>query len=137
MGIVDNLLARKATLQAQSEPWHNHIRELAKYVLPTMAQHEATDIVRAVAGEPNSAYRSPQLFDHTAIMAIQRLAAGEISLNMPSASIWHDLRKSDPFAGEASQAEKEFLERLRNYLFKMRYNPRTGFSDPPPLNWST
>ncbi|MCP4072298.1 MAG: hypothetical protein GY742_11245 [Hyphomicrobiales bacterium] len=127
MGLVDNLLTRKAAVEAECAPWRDHVRDLAKYVLPTMAQRETTDIVRAIAGEPNSAYVSPQLYDHTAVMAIQRLAAGEISLNMPSSSIWHDLKKSDPFAPDPNQEEKEFFERLRNYLFKMRYNPKTGF----------
>jgi len=127
MAIVEDLLKRKTELESDCSPWKEHIRDIAKFVLPTMAHREVTQVVRAVAGEPESSYASPELYDHTAIMAIQRLAAGEISLNMPSSSVWHDLKKSDPFAAEANQEEKEFFEKLRNYLFKMRYNPKTGF----------
>ncbi|MCP4108330.1 MAG: hypothetical protein GY749_22770 [Desulfobacteraceae bacterium] len=128
MTIVDDLIKRKTELESDCSPWKDHIRDVAKYVLPTMAHREVTHVVRAVTGEPESAYAAPELYDHTAIMAIQRLAAGEISLNMPSSSIWHDLKKSDPFAQDANQEEKEFFEKLRNYLFKMRYNPKTGFA---------
>ena len=128
MGLVDNLLTRKAAIEAECAPWRDHIRDLAKYVLPTMAQRETTDIVRAIAGEPNSAYVSPRLYDHTAVMAIQRLAAGEIALNMPSSSIWHDLKKSDPFTPDANQEEKELTKEFGLKYRDYRYRNQTSVS---------
>lgn len=128
MGIVQSLIDRKNTVEAGLAPWKQHFREVAAYVLPAMAHMETAAIVNAVAGEPHGANASPNIYDHTAIIAIDRLNAGEMSLVAPSSAKWHGLDKDDFSTQDATDVDKEWFESLTNYLFKMRYNPATGFS---------
>lgn len=127
MGIVDSLLDQQRSITTKYQPWKDHFRDIACYCLPSMAHMEITSVIDAVAGQPNSAYVAPNIYDHTAIMALDRLNAGEMSLVAPSSSKWHALDKDDYSSEETTDEEKEWLEKVVNYLFKMRYNPSTGY----------
>ncbi len=63
----------------------------------------------------------------TAQWAIDRGAAGTMALLTPQSSNWHDLASDDPFGADPDDEEQRFYEKLRDYLFTTRANPRSGF----------
>jgi hypothetical protein len=90
---VDGLLERLAQLEASRRPWESHWRDIARFVAPAMAHHEMLDAVEGVAAKPHGSYEAHNIYDHTSLMAIDRLAAGEISLVMPASATWHTLKR--------------------------------------------
>lgn len=126
-GVIDRLLDRLAQLEDARRPWESHWREIARYVAPHMAYHEMLEAVGG-ASRPYGAQQAPNIYDHTSLMAIDRLAAGEISLVMPASATWHTLKSSDPFASEPDDTEKRWFDDLTRYSFRMRYNPVSGFT---------
>lgn len=114
-------------------PWEVYWRDIAKYVLP---QTEGFDnlissypdaAVNSVVSAPVAADRSKDLYDMTSLWAIERLTAGLLSLKTPETEYWHGNQLDDPFGRKASHAEKASLENLRNYQFRVRSNPKSGF----------
>lgn len=79
------------------------------------------------ARDPSSIERGRQRYDDTTLRSVDRLAAGMESLVTPQSEKWHGLTINDPLAAEPSDEEKEYFERERDYMFKVRYNPKSGF----------
>lgn len=127
-GVIDKLLDRLSQLENTRRPWESHWRDVARYVAPGMAYHDMLEAVGGTAARPHGALEAPNIYDHTSLMAIDRLAAGEISLVMPASATWHTLKSNDPFAGEADDEEKRWFDDLTRYAFRMRYNPVSGFT---------
>lgn len=133
MSIVTDIMDRFTVLQTQRALWMPHWLDLAKYVLPDAERFDrmfATApavALDSVALEPVAARRSKEIYDMTSLWAVDRGAAGTQSLVMPQTSTWHDLTTDDPFGAEPSIEEEQFYQRLRDYLFRIRGNPRSGF----------
>jgi hypothetical protein len=49
------------------------------------------------------------------------------SLTTPQSDKWHGLAADDTFAIDPTDEEKEYFEKYRDYLFTVRYDPRSGF----------
>lgn len=134
MTTVKDLKDEWTELSNGAEPWRRYQRNIAAWVLP---QTETFDNlvntgsgsagVMAVTGTPVAAERSKHIYDMTSLWAIDRLTAGMVSLKTPESDFWHDLNIDDDFGVEQSYEETVALERIRNYLFKMRGNPKSGF----------
>lgn len=127
MGVVEDLLDRKSGLESDRRPWEGHWDDISRYVVPTMERQELAGRMNAIT-EPTAARNAPEIYDHTSIWAVDRLAAGEISLVMPSNAQWHTLRSDDPFAVDPSDVEEEWYDSVSQHLFRIRYNPMSGFS---------
>lgn len=114
-------------------PWEAYWRTIARYVLPQTANYDMmlgtnwNGAVSAVVDTPVAARRAPDLYDMTSLWAIERLTAGIISLKTPESQNWQDLGTDSLFGEPNSHEEKVSLERLRDYMFKRRSDPRTGF----------
>jgi hypothetical protein len=80
-----------------------------------------------VMGTPVASERSKHIYDMTSLWAIDRLTSGLISLKTPESDYWHDLNVDNDFGYEPTHDEALALERTRNYLFKVRANPKSGF----------
>lgn len=113
--------------------WERYWRSIASYVLP---QTEGFDrlistmpdnAVASVVGTPVAAEKSKNLYDMTSLWGIERLTAGLLSLKTPESSYWHDVTVDSDFGHETSDDEKRALEKLRDYQFKVRANPKSGF----------
>lgn len=113
--------------------WERYWRDIAKYVLPqtdgfdAMFAGKGTSAINAVVEQPVKARQSEELYDMTSLWAIERLTAGLLSLKTPETEFWHNLQVDALFGEEPTYQEKTALERLRNYMFKVRANPKTGF----------
>lgn len=141
MGLVEDLLDRFRVLQNDRQVWLSHWLDIARYVLPDAERFDqmfatvsgSNGIVdgraalNSVVNEPIGARRSKEIYDTTSLWAVDRGAAGTLALVTPQSSTWHDLSADDPLGAEPSDEETRFYERLRDYLFKTRGNPRSGF----------
>jgi hypothetical protein len=113
--------------------WETYWRNVAAWVLPQTEQYDrvvslgAQSSVQAVMGAPAASERSKYIYDMTSIWAIDRLTAGLISLKTPESDYWHDLSVDDDYGYEQTHDEDVALEKLRDYLFKVRSNPKSGF----------
>ena len=129
--LVTELLDEWKSLANIRRPWEAYWREVARYVLPNTATYDmmlgsTATAVDGVVNTPVSARRS-DLYDMTSLWAIERLTAGILSLKTPESQPWQDLGTDSLFGEEMTHPEKVSLEKLRDYMFKVRSNPRTGF----------
>lgn len=127
-GLIDDLVDRLSALESIRRPWEAHWDDVAKYVVPGMERLDLFQSIDRVVNEPTAAQRSPDIYDHTSIWAVDRLSAGEISLVMPASAKWHTLRSSEPNAGDPTDVEEEWFDATTNFLFTSRYNPASGFT---------
>ncbi len=129
MAIVDDLIARADKLAIERSSFQRVWRDIAAVVMPTAPDFDGEPGAREgeFASRPRSADRTSKIYDSTGIWAGDRLAAGLESLVTPQSESWHGLRLDDPLAPDPTDEEAEWLDRLRDYLFAMRYDARSGF----------
>lgn len=132
-GIVQDCVDEWTALANARIHWERYWRDIAKYVLPQTEDFDmmiGTNMVNAitsVVSTPAAYAKAPDLYDMTSLWAIERLTAGLLSLKTPETEFWHGNQLDDYFGGEPTHAESVALERLRNYQFKVRSNPQSGF----------
>lgn len=121
-------------MQSARLPWETHWRDIAVYALPDAERYDqmfaggsSNVAIDAVVSTPIAAERSRAIYDMTSLWAVDRGAAGTLSLVTPQSGTWHDMTSSDPFGGESGDDEDRWYEVLRDYLFATRANPRSGF----------
>lgn len=133
MGVVSELKDEWQALADARAPWETYWRNIAAYVLP---QTEGFDrllstnkdvAINSVVSTPVASKRSKDIYDMTSLWGIERLTAGMLSLKTPEAQSWHDLHTDSVFGEELTHEEKLALERLRDYQFRVRANPKSGF----------
>lgn len=130
--LVTQLLDEWKGLAQIRQPWEAYWRSIARYVLPQTATYDmmlgsgGNQAIDAVVGTPVASRRT-DLYDMTSLWAIERLTAGILSLKTPESQPWEDLGTDSLFGEATTHDEKIGLERLRDYRFKVRSNPKTGF----------
>ncbi len=130
---VNDILDEQQQLATARLPWETHWRDIAKYVLPqtegfdNLIANSPMTAVDSVVSTPVASKKSEELYDMTSLWAIERLTAGLLSLKTPETEYWHNNQLDDPFGGDPTHDEEVALERLRNYQFKVRANPKSGF----------
>ena len=133
MGIENDLVQRMDALANQRTQWESVWQEIATLCLPdTYRFMPGTSSLNPsaydnMANAPASVERGRKRYDDTAMRAVDRLASGMESLVTPQSEKWHGLASTDPLSPEESDEEKEYFERYRDYMFAVRYNPRSGF----------
>ena len=101
MDEIKTIIARFESLEGQRENWQTHFQELADYMLPRKA-----DIVRKrTKGEK----RMEQIFDGTALQAVDLLSASLHGMLTSGATPWFHLALKDPDIGRDSRVQ-EWLE---------------------------
>lgn len=132
---VQELLDEFRSIASGRTYWEQYWRMVSAWVLPQTDQFDSLfasgvgpeSSVLAVTNTPVAAQRSKHIYDMTSLWGIDRLTSGLISLKTPESDYWHDLEVSDDFGTEPTHGETLALEALRNYLFKIRANPNSGF----------
>lgn len=135
MGIADDVLSRTDRLSQDRVYWLGVWMDIARLVLPTEnAVNAFTSIIAGTnatrAGgipAPNSPTKVKTIYDNTGLWAVDRLGSGMESLVTPQAEKWHGLGLDDLIRSEPSDEEKIYLDKLRNFMFGIRYDPRGGF----------
>lgn len=74
-----------------------------------------------------SAKKSKNIYDSTAVWSVDRLASGLEALIVPQSDYWHGYDVLDLTRESLSDEEKLWLERLRNLTFRMRYDTDSGW----------
>jgi len=133
MGIENDLITRMDALANGRTIWESVWTEIANYCLPDVARFvPGTSSLNPSAYDnfaagPPSVERGRVRYDDTALRAVDRLASGMESLVTPQSEKWHGLAVTDPLSPESSDEEKEYFETYRDYMFAVRYNPKSGF----------
>ena len=132
MTTADDILKRADQLSTDRSYWERVWKDIADYAEPTqsralsLAPIGSSGIDRLIES-PSSREASKKRFDSTAMIGLDRLSSGIESIITPLAEKWHGLDIDDPFAPESTDEERDFLERLRDFQFAMRYDARSGF----------
>jgi hypothetical protein len=134
MGVVQDMLALQAKLAEERSTYEPQWRDCVEVGMPfASARYDfsGTSVASSMTGlarQPRAVERSRELYDSTAVWACERLTAGMESLITPRAQKWQAFGLDDPFGTEPSDIEEEWLDRLRDYHFAVRYDPRTNFA---------
>jgi len=134
MGIVDDLLRVQGKLAADRAYWEDVWRDCVDLAMPFASwkfNFGGETIKSSLTGtyaQPESARRSRDIYDGEAVWASERLAGGVESLVSPRSQKWQDFVLGGAFAPEPTDLEEEWLEDLRNYNFRVRYDPRCNFA---------
>lgn len=133
MSTINDLIDEQRQLASARSNWEVYWRQVSNWVLPQTEEFNSlvntggSQPVMSVVNTPVAAQRSKHIYDMTSLWAIDRLTSGLISLKTPESDYWHDLTVDDDFGYKPSQAETVALEATRNYQFKIRANPKSGF----------
>ncbi len=138
MTYVQDKIDRWHRLAEDRAPWEEMWMASGAFVVPNTSRFDRmfttgtgtarlASVVETVAARPFAANASPAVYDQTSILAVIRGAAGEQGLVTPQTSYWHEIAFGGAFPRQPNDAEKRWLEEVRNYLFRMRGNARTGF----------
>lgn len=132
MGIAEDILKRADSLKSMRASWESEWKDIADHCLPT--QSRAMELAVSnnsgydwVADSPSSRSAARRRYDSTALWAIDRLTAGMESLSIPQNEKWHGLKIEAPFNPDMSDEEEKWTERIRDYQFAIRYDPKVGF----------
>lgn len=128
---AEDVIKRLAQLQSIRAPHERIWRQVAEVAAPDSGDFLLTGLNTQTHGiqsaYPMASHRSKKIYDNTAVVAVDRLASGIEAMVVPQAAYWHDLGVQD-FAHEATtDEEKRWLERLRNLMFRVRYDSDTGW----------
>ena len=109
MDEIKAVIKRFEALEGQRENWQNHFQELADYMLPRKA-----DIVRKrTKGEK----RMEQIFDGTALQAVDLLSASLHGMLTSGASAWFHLAMKDQTVGRDAEVQ-DWLEDTSNRMLR-------------------
>jgi hypothetical protein len=130
MGLADDCLKRHEGLRTTRLPYEGPWADCIALTLPGHEDFTVGGMTAAVdqlTRGPKSNERGRRLYDSTGVVAVDRLAAGMESLVTPQSEKWHGLKTVDPFSVEQTDEENEYFDKYRDYLFNVRYNPKSGF----------
>lgn len=128
--IADDYITRHSGLVLRRADFEKFWQQAHEVAAP-----DATDFRSQVSGystsnwyqEATAARASRKLYDSTAVWCVDRLSSGIESLIVPQSEYWHGYSLTDFTKEDETDAEKLFLERLRNLTFKLRYDADTGW----------
>ncbi len=124
--LADDIVKRRDRLKTQRTSFEDQWQDAARYVLPT-APHLLFGGQWRGQGSRILSPATPEIYDSTAVWSVRRLAAGLESMIMPTSSNWHDLGVDDFFSDDHGSEAEQYLEKLRDYMFKIRYQAGASF----------
>lgn len=137
MSLATDIVDRSDRMVADRSVWEAAWKDCAKYGLPmsdrfspftlSARRMQATGAGGGFLTPPTSPDHGREIYDSTAVMAIDRLTAGLESLVTPSAYDWHELAPRDPFMTEVPQDQEEYLETLNRFMRQTRDDPACGW----------
>src|SRR5688572_1917963 len=105
------------TLETERKQWEPLWRDCATFIDPN------ADDFGAEAERRQGSKKGEKVFDNTAIMARDRLAAAHESMLTPRNHKWHGYKSSDQQLNEIEEV-MECFEVLRDRTFGARYSPK-------------
>ncbi len=129
--LAQDIIKREQNLRTNRSEWEAAWQAVADVTLPVSVDFKplGSSAPGSAQTAPRSTSRTAQIYDQTAMMAVQRWGAALESMITPRSSKWHNLGVADEdVSGPVSDEEKQWLERLRDKMFKHRYAAGTGFA---------
>lgn len=122
---ANTLLNHQSQLEANRSNFDHWWQQVAQRVLPSDAVFQTEDMP--------GVKRTERMFDSSPSTCLSRFSAVMEDLSTPRTQRWHGLApypRDDTGAdgGDDDQESREFLDRLSNVLFAMRYRPRANFA---------
>jgi hypothetical protein len=130
-GTGDDVINRLASLATNRLDYEWAWKQVARVAAP-----DAGDFSTRISGASVSsgkflmataARRSKDIYDSTAVTAVDRLASGLEALIIPQSEYWHSFEILSLSREEATYREKLWMQRLRNLVFKVRYDADSGW----------
>ena len=118
---VQKILDFQQALEQERKQWEPLWRDCATYIDPN-ADDFGAETERRQGGK-----KGEKVFDNTAIMARDRLAAAHESMLTPRNAKWHGLKSSIAELNEDEEV-KEYFEAVTHRVFAARYSPKANFS---------
>lgn len=127
--LATHVIKRRDALLTIRAPWEPVWQDCVDLALP---MHDEigfgfSDRLNHLTNGPQSDKRGRKLYDSAGVVGVDRLSSGIEALVTPQSEKWHGLETDDPFAPEATDLEQEWYDGLTEYLFKVRYDTRSGF----------
>lgn len=129
-GTADDVLDRLASLSSRRTDFEWAWRQVAKVAAPDAGDFTtsgANGMGATLLPMANATRRSKDIYDSTAVWAVDRLASGIEALIIPQSEYWHGFDITDLSKVNASDAEKQWMENLRNLFFRVRYDSDSGW----------
>lgn len=108
-------------LENERKQWESLWRDCATYIDPN------ADDFGAESERKQGSKKGEKVFDNTAIMARDRLAAAHESMLTPRNAKWHGLKATVAHLNEDEEV-LEYFEAVRDRIFGARYSPKANFS---------
>lgn len=86
------------------------------------------DLLEGWAAGNKIAERARLIYDNTALIALERMTAGCNAMITPENEKWQGITAGGSLGYELNDEETRWAERQRDYLFKVRYNPASGWA---------
>ncbi len=105
-------------------------QQVANVAAPEASEFRKLGMLGMLAGLPKraaAANRSKYIFDSTGINAVDRLASGIEALVIPQSEYWHGIGVTDLTRDDYDDEEKMWFQRIRNMMFKVRYDADSGW----------
>lgn len=106
---MESMLKRISKARSNKLLWQSHIRDCYRYAMP---EKETFD------DESNGQKKRQDIFDDTAVEALDRFAARTQSQVVPAWKTWAQLKAGTDIPEEEVQGVEEYLEKATNTLFE-------------------
>jgi len=128
---IDRLSQLATQRSAFEQAWRQVSRVAAPDAKEFLAKGPAIgpSVINTFIRQPVAAQRSKDIYDVTAINAVDRLGSGIEAIVCPQSEYWHGLDVIDfkNVVRKRSDEEKLWLENQRNLMFALRYDADSGF----------
>lgn len=118
---IGKILDFQTALEGERKQYESLWRDVATFIDPN------ADDFGAESERKQGQKKGERVFDNTAIMARDRLAAAHESMLTPRQAKWHGLKSTEPSLNEIEEVQ-EYFEAVVHRLFAARYSPKANFS---------
>lgn len=115
--IAGDIIRRQQQLESERTVYESLWQEIADFMLPRAG-------VFTYKGTPQL---RPQVFDSTAVLALDRFSAAFESMLTPRSQTWHMLKPLDDDLADDIEV-KRWCDEVTRRLFAFRYSPRSNFA---------
>lgn len=124
---AQDILSRQSQLESARLPYESVWRDVAEYCAPDAPEFLRNGFSSSKDNQvTRTDRRTRRVYDTTVRTGQRRLAAGLESLITPQNDKWQGLTTA-AMDDEETDEEKEWAEKVRDFLFSIRYSPGSGY----------
>lgn len=117
--LAEKIIRRASQLKSMRANWDNHFNEVADYYLPSHAVFTSEQV--------KGVKKTQNLYDSTALVAVDRFGSYMDSMLTPRSQRWHGLIAGDEELDNNENVSRYF-DQVARILFRARYNAKANFS---------